>query len=526
MKARLQAGGARSRSARGQVRNTGWAVVILLLGSWLTGCGGVGPESSSPPAPELPPPSMDRLRPPPEPVERPPAAGPGEEEARPGADDPAEAAQGSWPEAGPGLESEADGGASLVPTLDDALWKEVEPQVRALWVVRTSLVHPDSARAAVQRAHRAGFNTLLVQVRGRGDAWYRSGLEPRADPLAGTHPAYDPLQVVLDEARALGLSVHAWLNVHLVAGATGLPSDELHLVHRRPEYLSVPRELAYHLFAADPRSPQYRETLMAWARENGSQVEGLYTSPLLPEVTEHLTRVVGELLAYYDLDGIHLDYLRFPSSQFDFSRPALEAFRSRLRATRPRGDLQGAESWWNRGEIMAYVDAFPGEWDQFRRDAITQTLRQIRGVVEGAEGGLTLTAAVFPDLQDARNHRFQPWEEWLQGGLVDAVAPMSYTDQVPAFRRALERARAAGGGSRIWMGVGSYTNTFPGAVGKGRMIRDAGVAGIVLFSYDWAVGPEGRANAGGDYLGLFSREVFLDGLRDSARPGPGEGLRR
>jgi len=55
----------------------------------------------------------------------------------------------------------------------------VPDQLRALWVIRTTLTHPDSIRAMVDRAADAGFNTLLVQVRGRGDAYYRSRWEPK-----------------------------------------------------------------------------------------------------------------------------------------------------------------------------------------------------------------------------------------------------------------------------------------------------------------------------------------------------------
>ena len=58
-------------------------------------------------------------------------------------------------------------------------------EVRALWVTRVSLTTPRSIGAVVQAARASGFNTLLVQVRGRGDAYFESTLEPRADPLAG-----------------------------------------------------------------------------------------------------------------------------------------------------------------------------------------------------------------------------------------------------------------------------------------------------------------------------------------------------
>ena len=59
-------------------------------------------------------------------------------------------------------------------------------EVRALWVTRVSLTTPRSVSAVVQTARVSGFNTLLVQVRGRGDAYFADALEPRADALAGT----------------------------------------------------------------------------------------------------------------------------------------------------------------------------------------------------------------------------------------------------------------------------------------------------------------------------------------------------
>src|SRR5687767_8787758 len=65
-------------------------------------------------------------------------------------------------------------------------------EVRALWVVRTTLSSPQGIRTMVREAAAAGFNTLMVQVRGRGDAFYSSTIEPRAEALAGESPDFDP----------------------------------------------------------------------------------------------------------------------------------------------------------------------------------------------------------------------------------------------------------------------------------------------------------------------------------------------
>ena len=95
----------------------------------------------------------------------------------------------------------------------------------------------------VSAAKAGGFNTLLVQIRGRGDAYYQRALEPRAPALAG-QPAFDPLAMAIESAHAAGLRVHAWVNVTLVAGAGELPAGRDHVVYRHPEWLMVPRALA------------------------------------------------------------------------------------------------------------------------------------------------------------------------------------------------------------------------------------------------------------------------------------------
>jgi len=55
---------------------------------------------------------------------------------------------------------------------------------------------------------------LIVQVRGRGDAYHRSGIEPRAEAL--TVDDLDPLGKLVRDARVMGVRIHAWGNVLFV----------------------------------------------------------------------------------------------------------------------------------------------------------------------------------------------------------------------------------------------------------------------------------------------------------------------
>jgi len=105
-------------------------------------------------------------------------------------------------------------------------------ETRALWVLRSSLATPQSIATLVKSAREHGFNTLLVQVRGRGDAYYLGGVEPRASELQRQPDNFDPLATVLDQGHAAGLKIHAWVNVNLVSSATELPSAREHLIYR------------------------------------------------------------------------------------------------------------------------------------------------------------------------------------------------------------------------------------------------------------------------------------------------------
>ena len=141
--------------------------------------------------------------------------------------------------------------ASLILIISPA---RAQDEVRALWVVRTTLTSPSAIATMVAAAQHGGFNTLLVQVRGRGDAYYQRGTEPRPAALAA-QPDFDPLATVIAKAHEAGLKVHAWINVNLIASAAELPAARDHVVYRHPEWLMVPRALAEELSTVDPHSP-------------------------------------------------------------------------------------------------------------------------------------------------------------------------------------------------------------------------------------------------------------------------------
>jgi len=356
-------------------------------------------------------------------------------------------------------------------------------EVRAVWVVRQSLSSPDAAREVVAQAAAGGFNTLIVQVRGRGDALYRSAVEPRPEFLDG-QPDFDPLQLVLNEAHARGMAVHAWVNAYLVWGPVDRPRHPGHLVNAHPEWLAVPYALGRELYHVDPRDPSYVRRLIDYSAANIEVVEGLYTSPSHPGVQERLHGVWMELAAGYDLDGIHHDYIRFATSAFDYSRTTLERFQAwvepRIAAHRHAALLAAA-----RDDPYAFAEALPDQWDRFRRDSVSDLVRRVHLDVKERRPGLVVSAAVLPEWRGAARWNLQEWTSWLAEGTLDVAVPMAYTTDTEEFHRWVDSALAAAGSpDRIWAGVGAYRNPTDLTVVQIDQARAIGVGGVVLFSYD------------------------------------------
>ncbi len=165
---------------------------------------------------------------------------------------------------------------------------------KALWVVRDKITTTRDIEELLADAVTRGIRDLIVQVRRRGDAYYRSDIEPRAEAL--TEDGLDPLGKLVRDAAVVGVRIHAWGNVFFVwshpEGA--LPRDRSHLVHTHPEWLLRPpgdRPADLPERAVDGRKRWPDPRLRYLDPTGGADWEGIYADPSLPEVREHTLRV-------------------------------------------------------------------------------------------------------------------------------------------------------------------------------------------------------------------------------------------
>ena len=353
-------------------------------------------------------------------------------------------------------------------------------ETRALWVVRHAITTPGRVDKVVEVAEQVNINTLLVQVRGRGDAYYASDLAPPAEDMGGAPKDFDPLDRIIRRAHAEGMEVHAWINVYLVWSAGAPPRSALHAVNAHPGWISV---------RADGR----RLVEMLPQEFQEERIEGMYLSPGNPDVKRHLREIVREIVTRYDVDGIHLDYVRYPEPTVGYDGATRTAFEREFGVDPIQIDSPDSTT-------LAIIDAdripdLRARWIQWKRDQVTDLVRSIRSDLDLMGRPLKLTAAVIADQNAALNRYLQEWPSWLRDGLVDAAVPMTYSPSTPVVERQLRAAMAIPTKRQVWAGIAIYNEGSRDAADKIRKARDLGTDGIALFSYDALLGRAGYARA-------------------------------
>ena len=106
---------------------------------------------------------------------------------------------------------------------------------RYLWVVRTALTAKKNIDEMIQFATLNRINNIIVQVRGRGDAYYNSKIVSKSNLIK--IKKFDPLSYTLKLAKDKGIKVHVWLNTYLLWSSKKLPFQKDHILLTNPEWL-------------------------------------------------------------------------------------------------------------------------------------------------------------------------------------------------------------------------------------------------------------------------------------------------
>lgn len=354
-----------------------------------------------------------------------------------------------------------------------------QPTRLALWVLcegsQRVLEHPDRVPALLEAARALGATDLFVQVYRGGRAWFDSShADALPYELALAAQGADPLAGLIERAHADGLRVHAWVNALSLASNRDAPV----LAALGRDAVSVDRHgvsiLDYPKLALPPPEGEYFEM----------GTRAVWLDPAAPGVADWIGAAFGELAENYPgLDGIHLDYIRYPDVL-----PFIPGSRFRVGLDFGYGEASRARFEGETGLRAPFRDSRgnANAWDQWRRDRLTDVVDAVRSEALDANPRLALSAAVWAYPDRAYLSLYQDWRGWLDDGLLEFAVPMLYTRDDRLLRYEVHGYAGGIGGDRLWIGLGAwlFARTPERAVSQLRMVRSAGVVGQALFSYD------------------------------------------
>jgi len=380
------------------------------------------------------------------------------------------------------------------------------PELRAFWVdgFNDGFKTPAQCDMLLHRLRAMHCNAVFVQMRKRADAYYQSHYEGWAQDDAGQ---FDALQYLCGHAHAAGyqrIQVHAWINACAVGGnASAGPLTKQH-----PEWLSL--------------------------SDTGADfdTESTKIDPGNPEAAEWTYRVYMDVVRHYDLDGIHLDFIRYGGDgktvgHWGYNAVSVARYDTRYGAVgQPKWDDPRWRAW-RRAQVTALV----------RRVYVGATALKPKLIVSAATicwGDAPANDAEYEAKSAAYTEVFASWRDWMREGILDLNCPMTYfraAKSLPKWRGWNTFAKDHQYGHQAALGVGAYLNPVADTLS---MVRDtraqtaAGhrAAGAVVYCYDTPTGLNGQEVEGDPALfaalpNVFTRDVLPPSMPWKVHPSTG-----
>ena len=307
-------------------------------------------------------------------------------------------------------------------------------QNRAAWVTVGEMFTDDSillhytdevgVRRAVQYAKRVGLNTLIIDNAVGAYAAYPSKVEGmlQLPELNG----FDVVQAFSDACREEGLRL-----IVMMCGLASVVST-----HNYPENHYINLLSDYVLVSKAGRTTDASTTTSL--------------DPSWPEARAFQCAVVKELAETYDIDGIQIDYIRYPLpiyyqpynyEDFGYQSPASEAFKAEY----------GVDP-----ASLSINDVRWADWCAYRRQVITDYARQLSETVKSVDEDLEISYTCFADYNDRQLYVYQDVEKWAEEGFADAIYPMIYGDNTEYQSRYAAETRPVAEHTGYMLGVGTY----------------------------------------------------------------------
>ncbi len=318
-----------------------------------------------------------------------------------------------------------------------------ETEGRALWNHSGLGAYPGDWERSAKELAAAGINMILPNMAWGGVAHYDSSVLPHSK----TFEQYgDQIAQCVKASHKHKLQVHVWKITWNLEGA--------------------PKEFVEELRAAGRTQVSATGNPLNWL------------CPSHPENVKLELSSIMEIVRNYDVDGIHLDYIRYPGSHACYCQECRKRF---MLATR-----QHIKEW--PAPVLPGSGQHRKAYTEWRAQQITRLVRLIHKRAREIKPDIKVSAAVFGSYPSCVTSIGQDWIAWAKAGYVDFVCPMNYTENTKYFTDLLEKQLAfMPKGVAIYPGIGATASnsllTPDAVIGQIHLARFLGASGWTIFNY-------------------------------------------
>ncbi len=304
-----------------------------------------------------------------------------------------------------------------------------ENELRGIWIAFFELypMFDNDFEAAfsqvLDKCVASGFNTVFVHVRSHCDAFYESKLFPwsgycnKNGGVQGVNPGFDPLKIMIRLAHERGLEFHAWINPYRVLNDS---ADLDKLADSNPA----------KVWLTDGNA-ENDSNVTAWDN-------GLYLNPAEAEVQQLIADGVREIVANYEVDGIHFDDYFYPTTDALFDEAQYAEYRTS-------------------------VSSNPLELADWRRANVNVMISTVYNAVKSERANCVFGISPMASISNNYNTVYADCAKWLEYGIVDYIIPQlyfgfEYADEKYRFDSLLSDWRKLffNKPQQLYIGLGSY----------------------------------------------------------------------
>ncbi|AKG24609.1 hypothetical protein IJ00_12650 [Calothrix sp. 336/3] len=378
-----------------------------------------------------------------------------------------------------------------------ALWQQfplespiAQPEIRAMWLDRGTIVKARNEAGLAKifdRLAQAGINTVFFETLNASYTIYPSQVAPEQNPLIRN---WDPLASAVKLAHARGMELHAWVWVFAAGN------------NRHNEILNIDKDYPGPVLARNPDWAGFDNRGQRIPIGQGKP----FFDPANPQVRQYLINLYTEIVTRYNVDGLQLDYIRYPFQD--------------ARANRTYGYGKAAREQFQQQHGVDPMTLKPSQidlwekWTDFRTQQVNSFVAQVSQDLKRKRPNLMLSVAVFPLQERERIHKIQQnWEVWARRGDIDFIVPMTYAQDTVRFERLAQPWIASSrlGATLLVPGIRLLALPTIGAFDQIQLVRDLPTSGYALFAAE---------NLGKDLYTVFSNTQGNPSSRKIKEPIP------